>query len=259
MSNQTAAAIAAFVNSINWEHKGLDLQAIIEAGNQGKLRGPSTDWLVNRGWEKETETKSISPKSLTTLLDPVGTVKVPATTTPFVAKDHFVVNTDADAPVKIYEVWNGFKTRFLQGDGKIEKPIGDSDLRYARLKKRSTDTSILEELGGGKKTRTTLTEVWSQMLKHPKGEKGTLLVNGNANIFYVETEVILPEEEHLAYVNEEDKKVVLCAVYVFWSGGGGWFVGAYSVLYANGWFVGDRVFSRNSELESSEPVAPAQA
>jgi hypothetical protein len=50
MSNQTAAAIATMTNAVNWERKGLDLQAIIDAGNQGLLGKPLTDWLVAKSW-----------------------------------------------------------------------------------------------------------------------------------------------------------------------------------------------------------------
>ena len=50
MSNQLAAAIAAVTTGVNWERSGLNLQAIIEAGNQGKLGKPLTDWLVSQGW-----------------------------------------------------------------------------------------------------------------------------------------------------------------------------------------------------------------
>jgi len=50
MKNQTAAALAAIATHVNWERAGLDLQAIVEAGNQGKLGKPLTDWLVSQGW-----------------------------------------------------------------------------------------------------------------------------------------------------------------------------------------------------------------
>ena len=51
MSNQTAAAIAAIVNAVDWERKGFDLQTIIEAVNQKQLGEPLTQWLANRGWD----------------------------------------------------------------------------------------------------------------------------------------------------------------------------------------------------------------
>ncbi len=221
--------------------------------NQASLRNILAGSLL-------TPTAAVQVKRLkSTLLNPFGTVKISATTTLFVAKDHFVEKMNDDVQVKIWSIWDKFKTRFLQGDGKVERPIYDTELRYHRLKKRLVDTPILEELGGVNKSMTTLTEVFILMTKQARGEKGDLLVNGDPNIFYVETEVILPVEEHLAYTNYEDKKVVLCAVPVSWSTKeNGWEVGAYSVLHSSHWDIGAQVVSRNFVLESSGPSAPTQ-
>ena len=60
------------------------------------------------------------------------------------------------------------------------------------------------------------------------GEKGSLLTNGYANIFYI-----------------KDVNGVLRTVRVSW-GGGGWYVYAYAVTHPNGWDDGHRVFSRDS-------------
>ncbi len=49
-NNQTAAAIGAITNAVDWEAQGLNLQAIVEAGNQGKLGGPLTKWFIEYGW-----------------------------------------------------------------------------------------------------------------------------------------------------------------------------------------------------------------
>ncbi|MFA6275071.1 MAG: hypothetical protein WCX70_02925, partial [Candidatus Paceibacterota bacterium] len=73
------------------------------------------------------------------------------------------------------------------------------------------------------------------------GENGVLLNNGYANIFYI-----------------RDQAGVLRAVRVGWSDGG-WYLSAYSALRPNGWRGGRQVFSRKSDLGSSEPSAPAQA
>ena len=51
MKNQTAAALAAIASGVNWDRKGFDLQAVIEAANQGKLGEPLTDWLASQGWK----------------------------------------------------------------------------------------------------------------------------------------------------------------------------------------------------------------
>ena len=77
------------------------------------------------------------------------------------------------------------------------------------------------------------------MAKQAKGEKGALLNNGWANIFYV-----------------RDSAGVLRTVNVYWDGGR-WFVNAFSVVNPDRWNDGYQVFSRNSVLESLEPSAPA--
>jgi hypothetical protein len=175
------------------------------------------------------------------LLDLVGTVTTSATTSKFVAKDKFVVNTKRNAPVKISAVWDNFTSWFLSGDGKTEDPISEQTLRYHKLRKSSVDGPIITELGGEEKSETTLTEMFSLMEKQKNGEGGVLLNNSYANIFYI-----------------RDQNGVLRAVNARLYGDG-WDVGADSVEVPDGWGGGSQVFSRNSVLESSEPSAPAQA
>lgn len=189
----------------------------------------------------QTSVVPVEPAKLELLLDLVGTVTTSATTSKFVAKDKFVVNTKRNAPVKISAVWDNFTSWFLSGDGKTEDPISEQTLRYHKLRKSSVDGPIITELGGEEKSETTLTEMFSLMEKQKNGEDGVLLNNGYANIFYI-----------------RDQNGVLRAVGVRWFGFG-WFVYASSVENPYGWDVGYQVFSRNSVLESSEPSAPAQA
>ena len=69
-NNQIAAAVASITQNVNWERKGLDLQAIIEAGNRGELGGPLTDWLASKGWTKVVQalyTRLISGTEVITL------------------------------------------------------------------------------------------------------------------------------------------------------------------------------------------------
>lgn len=187
----------------------------------------------------KTPVVPVEPSKLEILLDLVGTVTTSATTTKFVAKTAFVVNTECNAPVKISAVWDNFTRWFLSGDGKTEDPIIEQTFRYHKLRKSSVDGPIITELGGEEKSETTLTEMFSLMEKQKNGESGALLNNGWANIFYI-----------------RDQNGVLRAVYVRWYVDG-WDVGARSVEGPRRWYDGDQVFSRNSVLGSSEPVPAA--
>jgi hypothetical protein len=223
--------------------------------------GPLNQLIVNLGgqegdqWEEELKkflrkepcwsngqvAQVTQPKTKPSIFELVSTVVVSATTSKFVAKDKFVVNTKRNAPVKISAVWDNFTSWFLSGEGKTEDPISEQTLRYHKLRKSSVDGPIITELGGEEKSETTLTEMFSLMEKQKNGEDGVLLNNGYANIFYI-----------------RDQNGVLRAVYVFWRDDG-WNVNAGSVESPDGWDGGHQVFSRNSVLESSEPSAPAQA
>jgi len=156
MSNQTAAAVAAIVNSINWERKGLNLQSIIQAANQGKLGQPLTDWLVSQGWV---------------------TVK-------FIAKEKFVINIGPDALVKISYLGDNFKKWFLNGEGKVED-MNSTNLVSLVLETAVMNKEIIAKIGDEVKAETSLTEIYDLITKQPNGEKGVLLNSGWANIFYV--------------------------------------------------------------------------
>jgi hypothetical protein len=199
--------------------------------------------------EKPVETLAglIQPPKLETqpttsdIIEWLGTIKTRANIEKFVASEKFILDTGSKAKVKISYLGDNFNAWFLNGDGKIEEPIAEQCLRFGKLRKFSVDGPILEELGGEAKAETTLSEMWDLMLKQAKGEKGDLLTNGYANIFYI-----------------RDSAGVLRLVRVCWYDDG-WYVSAFSVEYPFWWHVGDQVFSRNSVLESSEPSAPAQA
>jgi hypothetical protein len=166
---------------------------------------------------------------------------IPATATEFIARDRFVKDTSDKAAVKISYLGDNLKNWFLKGKGKVEKPFGGSTLCSRKLLRNSKDGPILKELGGDNRAETTIIEVFSLMEKQPKGEDGILLTNGWANIFYV-----------------KDLALVLRTVIVDWFDDG-WDVEAHSVEYPDRWDGGSQVFSRNSFLKSSVPLAPAQA
>ncbi|MDO8470618.1 MAG: hypothetical protein Q7S63_01420 [bacterium] len=155
------------------------------------------------------------------LLELIGTIVIPATSMPFVVREKFVVG---NAQAKISWLGENFTTWFLE---KIEEPVVETTLRYAKLITSSVDGPILTELGD-EKAETTLTQIFALIERQAKGEEGVLLTNGWANIFYIRD------------VNGE-----LRAVRVGW-GGGDWGVDAGSVEDPDGWGGGRRVFSRNS-------------
>ncbi|OHA32213.1 MAG: hypothetical protein A2928_00995 [Candidatus Taylorbacteria bacterium RIFCSPLOWO2_01_FULL_45_15b] len=187
-------------------------------------------------WSNDNVAQIPNTKPRTDLLELVSTVVIPATSGTFVAKEKFVLDIRPEAKVQISDLGGNFKAWF--GD-KVEDPITKQALRYAKLRKSSVDMPIITELGGEEKSETTLTEMFFLMGKQKYGEDGCLLNNGWANIFYI-----------------RDQNRVLRAVGVDWRGGG-WGVDAYPIGYPRRWFDGRHVFSRNSDLLPSEPVAVA--
>jgi len=167
-------------------------------------------------------------KAVVKLLELVGEVVVSATTEVFVSKEKFIVLNSSEALVKISYIGYNFTNWFLQGDGKVEAPIGEQTLRYAKLRQHSVDTPIIDELGGEDKAETTLTELYGLMWKQRNGEAGALLNNGWANIFYI-----------------KDQLGLLRMVHVSWNDDG-WNVNAGSTSSPHQWFDGHQVFSRCS-------------
>jgi hypothetical protein len=215
---------------------------------------------VMRGYiRNEYELKPV-PKAVEKLLLRVGTFSVSATTEKFVVADKFVVNTDDTEEVKIAWVGNNLKNWFFKT---VEKSTPSGVLLIQKLAKASVDGPIITELGGVLKAQTSLGEMFALMKKQGKGEKGDLLTNGWATIFYIPQLVTKLEGNAFSYVKRDSTTVteqvsnpsylfemdsqwyVLRAVRCGW-GGGGWGCDAYSVVGPNGWDGGDRVVSRNS-------------
>ena len=159
------------------------------------------------------------------LLELVSTVVIPARSTPFVARNKFVLGTNATAPVKISHFSKNFTDWFL---GKTEEPLPEQTLRYHKLRQASVDAPIIAELGDEEKAETTLSELFSLMEGQKNGEDGPLLSNGWWNIFYI-----------------KDCNCVLRTVDVRWYDGV-WYVSAFSTEYPFTWYDGRQVFSRNS-------------
>lgn len=175
--------------------------------------------------EKATMQPPSEPKKKP--LEFISMVSIPARATPFVARDHFMVNAAEDAAVKISFVEEDFANYFLKSHTG-ESPTAEFKLMVHRLSKVIVGDSIITELGGEGILEVPLSAVFSLMETQGKGEDGTLLTNRHANIFYV-----------------RDRAGALCVVGVRWLHGG-WGVHAYPLEFSRKWFPGDQVFFRNS-------------
>jgi hypothetical protein len=169
---------------------------------------------------RSTGATDVGAVSATTLLELVTTVQTAAVEA-FSAKEKLAIGTQDG--VKI--VWHGdnFKTHFL---GKCELDVPARDLRVHKLRKKSLDAPIIAELGGQELVETHLATMFEMLKKQVQGQKGDLLVNGYANIFYIKDDV-----------------GVLWAVGADW-GGGGWSLDADSVTYPYAWSADGQVVSR---------------
>ena len=154
---------------------------------------------------------------------PVGTVTVAAVTTPFVAKNHFVLNIEPSADVRISYLGETFRMWFLE---KVEESFPGSTLSYGNLSRESADEYIVAQLGGERKAATTLGELFSVLRSQKNGAGVPLLMNGFANVFYI-----------------RDTSASLRVVYAYW-GDAGWRVKARSIANQDTWDERDRIFSR---------------
>ena len=158
-------------------------------------------------------------------LDFIGKVTIPSTTESFVVSENFICNTGWNAKVKISFLNDGFNEWFF---GKIEEPMAEKDLCYAKSSWSLTDTEIIAELGGEARAKTTLTDMFTLMERQSNVKKGELFTDGRANIFYV-----------------RDKNGVLRVVFCRWSTDG-WrvFTGSIESSYTHDDV--HQVFFRNS-------------
>ncbi len=160
---------------------------------------------------------------LKSILEKVNTLLLPILSR-FVASDYIKVDTSDTAKVKIAFIWDGFKP-FLKMV--VEEQTPEMELTFHKLCQSSLDKSILDELGD--KAETYLSQFWALLEMQGHGQKGNLLVNGNANIFYI-----------------RDAENTLWAVVARWgAGSGGWDLSADSVSDPHGWGADDMVVSRN--------------
>ena len=145
----------------------------------------------------------------------------------FVARDAFgESNPDG---IKFY-FWDNFRSNFL---GKVEEDVPTATIAVHRLEKASLNRPIMAELGVDEKTKKgvmKLAQFYELIKAQAHGEEGSLLVNGYANIAYIED-----EEGNLWAVNADWYSVYR-----------GWSVDAFSVGFPYGWSAGSRVLSQVS-------------
>ena len=177
--------------------------------------------FVKAGYPKLSgaEQASVAPAPKPSLLQPVTTVDVVGIDE-FIARDKFREGETVDG-VKIYWIGQNFKTNFL---GLVEKGIAPATLSIQKLKKNSVDTPIMGELGEAAKSH--LAQFWELLKKQGQGQKGALLVNGYANIAYI-----------------DDENGTRWAFNALWDSGNGWNVAADSFAYPFEWSADFRVVS----------------
>ncbi len=176
-------------------------------------------------WPEQAQVIAKKPSAL---LDPLKTVIDFSGTDNFNVAEHLKItpgNERATAELVIGYIGGNFKSNFLD---KIEEAVAASKLHAYRLKKNSVDGPIITDLGGEEKAETTVAEMVDLMRRQGRGQKGLLLTNGYANIFYI-----------------RDSHGVLRAVRCYWrSGYGYWSVEASPVADPDEWDAGFRVISR---------------
>jgi len=150
------------------------------------------------------------PDPQTRLMQALEDVVVPATTGPFVVKDHF----KKGASLQFSTIWGEFRSRFF---GKIENPMPEVRMRKYKLLRLAPDGPIIAELGGESSVASSLSIAFAIMRCQANGEAGILQTNGFANIFYVRD---IPGE--------------LCAIRIGWASDG-WVVDAIPVQDPLAW------------------------
>ena len=155
------------------------VQAIIESGLMADLRDGNIT-KVNRNEFRQL--LGLNPL-MDSLLESLGTVIVIASNQRFIVRDR--ISEIKKSGRRIYAGSN-FEEWFFD---KTVEPIGETHLRYGKLLRAEVDRPIIAELGGEVKAETSLAEIFGLMEMQKKGEKGSLLINGYANIFYVRDKI----------------------------------------------------------------------
>jgi hypothetical protein len=95
-------------------------------------------------------------------LEFIDNIEIPATSTPFYAKERFVVGTGPDAEIPIVEMDADFMQWFLSGD-KNEGPKDKTVVSCSRLKESLWDIALINEIGGQDLSELLMTEMFMIM------------------------------------------------------------------------------------------------
>ena len=203
------------------------IQAILEKGLLADLRDATNVEKMDRDeFRRMCGLKSLNPPILP-LLEPVGTITIPALTGRFSSREKFVLNYGRKVKpgVRIAHLGDNLKAWFGEA---VEEPTAVATLTSYRLTRSELDGPILVALGNNQDLAVFLRQIFWLMEQQPNGEQGMLLT-GQSNIFY--------------------PPGLTRAVYVLWfAGRGGRSVSAYSVADPCRWYGGVQVFSRNSSV-----------
>jgi len=189
----------------------------------GKNLTQVREFILGRAEIKPQET---IPEPPPLFLEPVGTITIPALAGRFSAREKFVLNYGRKAKwgVRIAYLGGDFQNRF---GNTVEELTAEAVVSYVQLMYEGFHDSILASLGNRSDLAVFLRQIYWLMGEQPNGESGTLLADGQKNIFYT-----------LGLIR---------AVAVSWGAcDGGWKV---RTCLATDWHDrpdrGDQVFSRN--------------
>lgn len=119
-------------------------------------------------------------------LEQVSVVAIPANNAPFFAGNHFSKGGRNRRDPKITSRWSDFETRYLLPAGKIEENVPRQSLGYYKIRYPSSCREIIERFGGKEKVVTTLSAVYTIMMKQRGRKWGYLLMNRYSNFFFIE-------------------------------------------------------------------------
>lgn len=100
----------------------------------------------------------------------------------FSAIGKFIVGTGRNKEVKIACVGGCFRRHYLT---KIEDVFPRERIIFKELPSAMTKDQILEIIGGVEKAALSLFDLWTKLKIQKDGRKGTLLTNGEKNLFFI--------------------------------------------------------------------------